>query len=184
MSTTEKTEQPQDLPVYTLTAPEGTTAQIEEAYATIPPVVYEPPPDRWRNLRETERVLAGGKPILRVVMLGDSIVADTSRSQWDTVLQQSYPDCRIMKVTVVRGSTGCWWYRENNRVHVYVYPHRPDLLILGGINVLIYTKNYFQTDKQPGSNDYKFSINFSDLFSAVSAAAYCCNLAGINQFDC
>jgi len=39
-----------------------------------------------------------------------------------------------MKVTVIRGSTGCWWYKEENRVHVFVYPHRPDLIIIGGIS--------------------------------------------------
>lgn len=123
-----------NLPVYTLTAPERTEAEIEAFYAEIPPVYYEPPPDRWQYLPRTAAALAGGKSLLRVVMLGDSIVSDTSRSEWDVVLQRSYPECRIMKVTVQRGSTGCWWYREDNRVHVYVYPHRPDLLMIGGIS--------------------------------------------------
>lgn len=125
---------PQDLPVYTLTAPERTAEEIAAAYAEIPPVVYRPPDDRWAHLRRTAQALAGGKPVLRVVMLGDSIIADTGRSEWDLVLQRFYPACRIMKVTVVRGSTGCGWYRAGNRVHVFVYPHRPDLLIIGGIS--------------------------------------------------
>lgn len=134
MNTKEPDAQPKDLPVYTLTAPERTADEIEAFYAEIPPVVYTPPDDRWRCLRRTADILAGGKPLLRVVMLGDSIIGDTSRSEWDVVLQRSYPDCRIMKVTVIRGSTGCWWYRSDNRVHVFVYPHRPDLLIIGGIS--------------------------------------------------
>lgn len=134
MSTTEPAAQQQELPVYTLTAPERTPDEIDAAYAEIPPLLCTPPDRRWRNLRRTARVLAGGKPILRVVMLGDSIIGDTGRSEWDVLLQRSYPACRIMKVTVIRGSTGCWWYRAENRVHVFVYPHRPDLLIIGGIS--------------------------------------------------
>ena len=124
----------EDLPVYTLTAPERTPEEIEAAYAEMPPVRYAPPPDRWQWLAHTARALNGGQPVLRVVMLGDSIIGDTSRSEWDVILQGSYPRCRIQKVTVIRGSTGCWWYREHNRVHVFVYPHRPDLLIIGGIS--------------------------------------------------
>lgn len=123
-----------NLPVYTMTAPERTPENIEAAYAEIPPVNYAPPADRWRNLLHTAEILSGQRPLLRVVMLGDSIISDTCRSEWDVVLQRSYPACRIMKVTVVRGSTGCWWYRRDNRVHVFVYPHRPDLLIIGGIS--------------------------------------------------
>jgi lysophospholipase L1-like esterase len=125
----------QSLPVYTLTAPERTSAEIEAAYAEIQPVTYTPPAGRWRHLQRTARILAGqGNPVLRVVMLGDSIIGDTGRSEWDMVLQRSYSTCRINKVTVIRGSTGCWWYRAENRVQVFVYPHRPDLLIIGGIS--------------------------------------------------
>ena len=124
----------QDLPVYTLTAPERTPKEMEAAYSEIQPVTYTPPADRWRRLPRTAHILGGGAEILRMVMLGDSIVGDTSRSEWDVVLQRAYPACRIMKVTVIRGSTGCWWYKDNNRVHTYVYPHRPDLLIIGGIS--------------------------------------------------
>ena len=123
-----------NLPVYTLTAPERTPDEIEASYAEITPVAYEPPRNRWQELPLTARILAGGAPILRVVMLGDSIIGDTSRSEWDMVLQRAYPACRIMKVTVIRGSTGCWWYCKENRVHVFVYPHRPDLIIIGGIS--------------------------------------------------
>lgn len=123
-----------NLPVYTLTAPERTPEEIESAYAEIPPVIYEPPADRWERLPRTAKILSGASPILRIVMIGDSIIGDTSRSEWDIVLQRSYPKCRIMKVTIIRGSTGCWWYKDENRVHVFIYPHRPDLVIIGGIS--------------------------------------------------
>ena len=67
-------------------------------------------------------------------MLGDSIVNDASRSAWDLVLQERNPGCRIEKVTSVRGSTGCWWYREDGRVKTFVLEHEPGLVIIGGIS--------------------------------------------------
>jgi hypothetical protein len=71
---------------------------------------------------------------LTVVMLGDSIVNDTSRSCWNLLLERIYPAVEIEKVTCVRGSTGCWWYREPGRVKAYVLDDGPDLVIIGGIS--------------------------------------------------
>jgi lysophospholipase L1-like esterase len=34
----------------------------------------------------------------------------------------------------VRGSTGCWWYKDENRVQDWVLKHKPDLLMIGGIS--------------------------------------------------
>jgi lysophospholipase L1-like esterase len=120
--------------VYVLTQPERTMEQVDKAYAEIPPVRYEPPADRWKNLPHAASILAKDSGELRVVMLGDSIVNDTSRSRWDDVLQRQYPKVKITKVTVVRGGTGCWWYKDPGRVEKYVLPHNPDLLIIGGIS--------------------------------------------------
>lgn len=112
---------------------ERTLEQIEAIYAQIPPVRYDAPPDRWRRLEQTARRLKDG-PALRVVMLGDSIVNDTSRSGWNLLVQQRYPKCRIERVTSVRGSTGCWWYKESGRVRTFVLDYAPDLVIIGGIS--------------------------------------------------
>jgi hypothetical protein len=121
--------------VYTITKPERTAEQVEAAYRAIPPVTYTPPADRWARLPRTASILKAKPPgTLRVVMLGDSIVNDTSRSCWDLVLEKAVPGATIQKTTVVRGSTGCWWYRDENRVARYVTPHEPDLLIIGGIS--------------------------------------------------
>jgi hypothetical protein len=49
-------------------------------------------------------------------------------------LQQAYPNCKISCVAIVRGSTGCWYYKEGNNIEQYVLPHSPDLLIIGGIS--------------------------------------------------
>jgi hypothetical protein len=89
--------------------------QIEKIYTEMPPVEYKPPSDHLNHLPKTrERLTEGGT--LRVVMLGDSIVNDTSRSCWNLLLERDYPNCRIEKITSVRGSTGCWWYKEPGRV--------------------------------------------------------------------
>ena len=120
--------------VYVLTRPERTAEQIDAAYAQMPPVKYEPPAGRWGRLPRTRSILRKGADDLRVVMLGDSIVNDTSRSGWEIVLGHQYPGLKITKITCVRGSTGCWWYKEPGRVKRYVLDHRPDLLVVGGIS--------------------------------------------------
>ena len=111
---------------YVITKPERTREAVEKTYAAMKPVRYEPPADRWSRLpRTAERLRAGS---LRVVMLGDSIVNDTSRSGWEQILGT------VTKITCVRGSTGCWWYKEAGRVKRYVLDHRPDLVVIGGIS--------------------------------------------------
>jgi len=110
-----------------------TLEQIEHIYSEISPVRYSPPANRWKNLPQTKpRLTVGGT--FRVVMLGDSIVNDTSRSSWNLLLEKSFPECKIAKITSVRGSTGCWWYKEPGRVQKYVLDHKPELVIIGGIS--------------------------------------------------
>jgi len=112
---------------------ERTLEQVERFYSEMPPVRYAPPAGRWEKLGRTKERLAKGGT-LRVVMLGDSIVNDTSRSGWNLLLERRYPKCTIEKVTSVRGSTGCWWYKEAGRVRKFVLDHNPDLVIIGGIS--------------------------------------------------
>jgi len=115
------------------TARDKALAKIDATYATIPPVKYVPAPDRWALLPRTMKRLREG-PSLRIVMLGDSIVNDTSHSQWELLLERLYPKCDVVKITKVRGSTGCWWYKDENRVEEWVLKHKPDLLMIGGIS--------------------------------------------------
>jgi lysophospholipase L1-like esterase len=107
--------------------------RIDNIYATMKPVQWTPPANRWKHLDQTKAKLASG-PALTMVMLGDSIIGDTSGSQFELLLQRDYPLCRIKKILSVRGSTGCWWYQEENRVQDYVLRHEPDLLVIGGIS--------------------------------------------------
>jgi len=99
----------------------------------MPAVKYQPPAERWKHLPRTMATLREG-PELRVVMLGDSIINDTSRSAWNLRVQRHYTKCRVVKITSVRGSTGCWWYKDKNRVQAFVLDHAPDLIVIGGIS--------------------------------------------------
>jgi alpha-L-fucosidase len=118
---------------YILRGNERKLEQILRVYGEMPAVQYTPPADRWEKLPGTRtRLVEGG--VLHVVMLGDSIVNDTSRSGWDLIVERRHPTCTIEKVTCVRGSTGCWWYKEPGRVQKYVLDHQPDLVVIGGIS--------------------------------------------------
>ncbi|MCY3020398.1 MAG: SGNH/GDSL hydrolase family protein [Planctomycetota bacterium] len=107
--------------------------RLDALYGAMEPVKFVPPADRWKYLPETMKRLNDGGA-LRIVMLGDSIIGDTSSSQWDKLLERLYPKCKVVKVTSVRGSTGCWWYKDENRVQEWVLKHKPDLLLIGGIS--------------------------------------------------
>lgn len=112
-----------------------TVAEIESAYREMIPVQYTPASDRWLNLPQVYKTLNTKNSSLNIVMLGDSIINDTYRSQWDNLmLQKAYPNCKISCVAIVRGSTGCWYYKEDAVLNKYVLPHNPDLLIIGGIS--------------------------------------------------
>ena len=105
----------------------------DDLAAGLPPVKFQPPPDRWKLLPRTIARLRQG-PSLRVVMLGDSIVNDTSNSIFEVLLERAWPRCRIEVVTSVRGGTGCQFYQAEDRVRSYVLAFEPDLLIIGGIS--------------------------------------------------
>jgi hypothetical protein len=84
-------------------------------------------------LEKTKAKLENG-PACTMVMLGDSIIGDTCASNFDLLLGRDYPKCAIKKVVSVRGSTGCWYYKNDNHVQEYVLQHNPDLLVIGGIS--------------------------------------------------
>jgi len=118
---------------YIIRKNQRTLDKIEGIYSEIPPVRYIAPVNRWKNLPRTKRRLIEGGTF-RMVMLGDSIINDTSRSCWNLVLERTFPECKIEKITSVRGSTGCWWYKEPGRVKKFVLDHKPELVIIGGIS--------------------------------------------------
>ncbi|MBI5831218.1 MAG: hypothetical protein HZB16_02785 [Armatimonadetes bacterium] len=99
----------------------------------IPPVNWQPPADRVERLPQTFDALAR-RGRRRVVMLGDSIVNDTANAPWAVLTERAWPRSQIDVIASVRSSTGCWYYREEDRVQRYVLRHRPGLLMIGGIS--------------------------------------------------
>ena len=110
-----------------------TLEQADESYADMAPVEYAPPEDRFERLPRTAQKLREGG-VLKIVMLGDSIVNDTARSGFDRLIDAANPDLRVVKITSVRGSTGCWHYREEDRMQTYALDFEPDLVMIGGIS--------------------------------------------------
>ncbi len=107
--------------------------RIDAIYAKMLPIAYRPPKDRFQHLPMTMKKLREGGE-LRLVLLGDSIMGNTSASSFELLLMRQYPACKINKIASLRSSTGCNWYKDDNRVEEYVIRHRPDLLMIGGIS--------------------------------------------------
>ena len=111
----------------------STLERIDAIYAAMDPIVYRPPAGRFTNIPRTMSKLRDGGE-LRMVLLGDSIMGNTSASSFELLLMRDYPKCKIVKIASLRSSTGCTYYQEENRVQDYVLRHNPDLLVIGGIS--------------------------------------------------
>ena len=110
-----------------------TLQKIDAIYAAMDPIGFNPPAGRFANIPKTmDRLRGGGE--LRMVLLGDSIMGNTSGSSFELLLMRDYPKCKVIKIASLRSSTGCKYYREENRVQDYVLKHDPDLLVIGGIS--------------------------------------------------
>ena len=114
-------------------SPERSPAQIAKIRGEMPEGRFTPPPHDWAHLRRTRRVLAEGGE-LRLLAVGDSIVADTMRSGWVARLREAYPKARIEAKVYVRGGGGCQHYKEEGRVAKVIAPLKPDLVLIGGIS--------------------------------------------------
>lgn len=111
----------------------NTLERIDATYAAMNPIVYNPPAGRFTHIPATmDKLRNGGE--LRMVLLGDSIMGNTSASSFELLLMRTYPKCKIIKVASLRSSTGCTYYRQDDRVEHYVLRHNPDLLVIGGIS--------------------------------------------------
>lgn len=110
-----------------------TLERIDAIYAAMDPITYRPPANRFANIPKTMSKLRDGGE-LRMVLLGDSIMGNTTSSSFELLLMRDYPKCKIVKIASLRSSTGCKYYREENRVQDYVLRHNPDLLVIGGIS--------------------------------------------------
>jgi hypothetical protein len=119
--------------------PPAAAAVLDGWISAQPAFTFTAETQRHAHLTRTKGLLSQGQTV-RVVMLGDSIVNDTSHSYFEPLVERLYPGSRMEIVTSVRGATGCWWYREDDpitgqpRVKEWVLDHDPDLLIIGGIS--------------------------------------------------
>lgn len=86
-----------------------------------------------RFIQRTIDSFKNGKRV-KVVLLGDSIINDTSNSFFEVLLRKIYPAIQIEIIPSVRDSTGCPYYEKENRVKQYVIDYEPDLLMIGGIS--------------------------------------------------
>ncbi|MBI5685425.1 MAG: SGNH/GDSL hydrolase family protein [Verrucomicrobia bacterium] len=111
----------------------STLERIDAIYAAMDPIKYQPPAGRFTNIPKTMSKLRDGGE-LRMVLLGDSIMGNTSGSSFELLLMRDHPKCKIVKIASLRSSTGCTYYRDENRVQDYVLKHNPDLLVIGGIS--------------------------------------------------
>lgn len=118
---------------YIFSSPERSIAQIEKIQQEMPAGQFAPPPNDWKFLQRTRRILTEGGD-LRLVAIGDSIVNDTMRSAWVAKLGEAYPKAKIRATVYVRGGGGCQHYKENDRIAKNVVPRKPDLVFIGGIS--------------------------------------------------
>ncbi|MFW6044539.1 MAG: SGNH/GDSL hydrolase family protein [Planctomycetota bacterium] len=123
----------QDLRIQRISREEA-RIRVDKIAANLPFVDYVPPRDRWEFIPRTIEALRGGDE-LRIVMLGDSICNDTSNGLFELHLMDEWSaDPRIEVITSIKGSTGCTWYKEENRIDDYALQYDPDLVVIGGIS--------------------------------------------------
>ncbi len=112
----------------------GEVAAIADALLDeLPPPDVFPTAGRWGLLPRTHEILRRGG-VLRVVMLGDSIVNDTANSHWPVIVERAWPGVRIDLVVAVRDGGRCDRVLNGDALHREVLDHTPDLVMLGGIS--------------------------------------------------
>ncbi|MBO4649487.1 MAG: hypothetical protein J5806_15160 [Lentisphaeria bacterium] len=113
--------------------PQEAADWCDRVYAGITDKTYTPPSDGFARLPKTREALLTGKP-WRIVMLGDSSVNDTWNSNFQSLVMRDFPDAKLDFILSVRGSTGCWYYREAENFRQYVTDLKPDLVMIGGVS--------------------------------------------------
>jgi len=107
----------------------------DELIDGLPKLKFDPPKDILAKIPKTIEAMKTGKE-WRVVMLGDSIINDTYNSAYPALLKRHFPKMNWKLFCSVRGSTGCWFYKDPEQFKLFVSDYKPDLLIVGGISQL------------------------------------------------
>lgn len=108
-------------------------AEADAMWAAMPPMTWTPPQVRLTRLPRTMAKLRAGQTV-QFVMLGDSIINDTSNGPFDLFIERLYPGANVQPQISVRGSTGCWYYQDPVQLKAYVLDYQPDLVWIGGIS--------------------------------------------------
>lgn len=118
---------------YLFSSPPRSLAQVRQIQAAMPDGRFSVPPNDWRHLGRTRRLLTAGGS-LHIMAIGDSIVNDTMRSGWVSLLREDYPRAAITATVYVRGGGGCQHFSKDGRLAKHVIPREPDLVFIGGIS--------------------------------------------------
>jgi lysophospholipase L1-like esterase len=118
---------------YLFSSPCRSLKQIETIQKEMPEGRFSAPPQDWKNLERTRKILVEGGE-LRLMAVGDSIVNDTMRSGWVAKFQEAYPKASIKATVYVRGAGGCQHYKAEKRVEKVILPRQPNLIYIGGIS--------------------------------------------------
>jgi len=114
-------------------SPEAVRAWMDEVYATMPPLSFEPPENRWTHLESLKRRLSAPRAEpLRVLLLGDSIMNDLGNSLFEVLLTDDYPRLQVEMIHSVRSASGSPYFRQPGKVDDYVLRYRPDVVLIGG----------------------------------------------------
>jgi hypothetical protein len=114
-------------------SPAAVRRRADELYAQLPPLQTEPDPDRWQHLPRTRARLAGGEE-LRLVLLGDSVANDAAQSHVHLLLERAWPGSRVVLHNEVGSGARAGAYLEEGALAARVLPHRPHLVLLGGMS--------------------------------------------------
>ncbi|MHB9131338.1 MAG: SGNH/GDSL hydrolase family protein [Armatimonadota bacterium] len=117
-----------DVTVRQVTPKEG-VRWANAIYATVKPIAYTPPADRWQSLPKTRTILEKGG-MLRMVLLGSSNMNDMAGSCPELLLRQKYPKVNCISIPSVRGSSGCKYFSAPEQVKSYILDQHPDVLVI------------------------------------------------------
>lgn len=106
-------------------------AEADALWAALPALTWQPPAHRFRRLPKMMAKLRGGQRV-PIVMLGNSIINDTSNGPWDLFLERMYPGSRVELNVSVRGGTSCAYFCQPEHVKSYVLDYAPGVLWIGG----------------------------------------------------
>ena len=121
-----------DVKISKVTPTEAAALQ-DQFYAGMHPYTFTASPTRHQYIPKAMDKLTHGQE-LNVVMLGDSIVNNTSHSYFEPLVDREYPGAKVDITTSTRGSTGAPYYQDPAQLQSYVFDYHPDLVMIGGIS--------------------------------------------------